>query len=66
VWDLAGVISGNVRVYFNNKKVQIKGFSQYADMYLKTPNDNEPLKFSDKGGKNERWHLIISQSEGQF
>ena len=36
VYDLAGVISANVKVYLNGKKLPIKGFLEYTDMYLDT------------------------------
>ena len=34
VYDLAGVISSKVNVYLNNKKIQIKSFSDYVDLYF--------------------------------
>lgn len=34
VYDMAGIIGGNIKVFLNNKLIPIKNFSQYADMYL--------------------------------
>jgi len=64
VYDLAGVISTSVKVSLNDKKIPIRGFSNYVDMYL----DEEPIKISEKEkkNKNDRWELIVSHSDGQF
>lgn len=35
-------------------------------MYLSKDNDQENLKIQDKTNNNDRWELIISQSDGQF
>ncbi len=66
VYDLAGVISSSVKVTLNDKKIPIKGFSQYVDMYLKKEGENEALKIFDKSNKNDRWDVIVSSSDGQF
>ena len=62
MYDLAGITPSTIEVYLNGKKIQIKDFSQYVGMYL----DSEVLKFKDKDNDNDRWEVIISQSEGQF
>lgn len=34
VYDMAGVIGGNMKVFLNKQPVPISGFSSYVDMYL--------------------------------
>lgn len=45
----------------NGKKIPIKGFQQYVDMYI----PENALKIREKS-ENERWEVIVSISEGQF
>ena len=54
VYDLAGVISSKVNVYLNNKKIEIKSFSDYVDLYF----HEEKPKIIDSA-KNARWLIII-------
>jgi DNA topoisomerase II len=61
------VISQAIKVHLNGKRIQIKGFNQYVDMYLgKGEGDDAPKKVWDKSTNNERWEVIASVSEGQF
>jgi len=55
-----------VKVYLNDKKIPIKGFSQYVDMYNRKEGEQEMVKISDKSNKHDRWELIVSPSDGQF
>ena len=59
------MISSSVKVSLNDKKIPIKGFSQYVDMYLKKEGE-DVVKFTDKTAKNDRWELIVSHSDDQF
>lgn len=34
VYDLAGITASSVKVYLNNKKINITSFQAYCDMYL--------------------------------
>jgi DNA topoisomerase II len=34
VYDMAGVIGGNVKVYLNDELIKIRNFSNYVDMYM--------------------------------
>ncbi len=55
VYDLAGVTPACVGVYLNGKKLQVKNFEQYCDMYL----PENPVKFHMK---EDRWEVCVSQS----
>jgi DNA topoisomerase-2 len=69
VYDMSGVIGGNVKVFLNNRRLPIKGFQQYTDLYLtsKQTIGQEIIKVTDnKGMNNERWEVIVSLSDGQF
>ena len=72
VYDMAGVIGGNVKVQLNNKRLPIQGFSAYVDMYLSASKKaegttNEIIKVTDnKNTNNPRWEVIASLSDGQF
>ena len=34
VYDMAGVLPANIKVYLNEKKIPVQNFSQYVGMYL--------------------------------
>lgn len=53
VYDLAGVTPSSVSVYLNGKKLTVKNFEQYCEMYL--PEDY--VKFHHK---TDRWEICIS------
>ena len=59
VYDMAGVLPYNVKVYLNDKKVPITNFSNYVSMYL----DEDAVKIQEKC-KSNRWEVIVSISEG--
>ena len=56
VYDIAGVTDSNVNIYYNNKKLPIKSFNKYIDLYLK----REP-KIYEK--ISDRWEIGVSLSE---
>ncbi|TPX44377.1 hypothetical protein SeLEV6574_g04534 [Synchytrium endobioticum] len=67
VYDLAGVVK-DVKVYLNDKKILIKGFKQYIDMFAHSEDvlegaTNKPIIFESP---NERWEIGVTVSEGQF
>lgn len=67
VYDLAGVTPTAVKVYLNDKKIDVKNFSSYVDMYLSTTSTDEerevPKVFDNP---HERWEVAVSLSDGQF
>ncbi|CAN8306356.1 unnamed protein product [Cochlearia groenlandica] len=67
VFDIAGCLGKTVKVELNGKRIPIKGFGDYVDMYLSAANKSrtEPLpRMAEK--VNDRWEVCVSVSEGQF
>ncbi|KDD76869.1 subunit A of DNA gyrase/topoisomerase IV, partial [Helicosporidium sp. ATCC 50920] len=62
-YDMAGVLGKTVNVYYNGKKLAVRDFAQYVDMYL-GPKDSGPPRFYER--VNERWEVVVSVSDGQF
>ncbi len=64
VFDMAGCMSGysgkRVRVYLNNKLLNIKSFEGYMTLYRDLP---EPVVCERI---NNRWEVIVTLSDGQF
>lgn len=44
VYDIAGITPKSTNVYLNSKKVDIKDFSSYVDMYMNCLNESEENK----------------------
>lgn len=34
VYDMAGIFNGKVKVYLNDKKISLKTFKDYVNMYI--------------------------------
>ncbi len=66
VFDMAGVTPAKVKVYFNDKQIEVKNFSNYVDMFIESKcNDDDSLpKVYEQ--PHERWEVAASLSEGQF
>lgn len=63
-FDLAGVTNQKVKVFLNGKRIEIKDFPDYCDLYLKNEENKELPKVVES--KNERWQIVASLSDGQF
>lgn len=69
VYDLAGVVNEKLKVYLNGKKINVKGFKGYVDMYLKSL---EKRKKKDEEGleilyhKQDRWEVALAVIDDQF
>lgn len=63
-YDMAGVSDPKVKVYINNKRIEIKNFSEYCDLYLTNDENKDLPKIVEQ--KNERWEIVASLSDGQF
>jgi DNA topoisomerase-2 len=61
VYDIAGVTDGKVGVMLNGKKLDVKNFVEYTNLYL---NGKKMVKVIEK--KSERWEVVCSLSDGQF
>ncbi|KAG2241613.1 hypothetical protein Bca52824_090186 [Brassica carinata] len=67
VFDIAGCLGNTVKVELNGKRIPIKSFGDYVDLYLSAANKSrsEPLpRMVEK--VNDRWEVCVSISEGQF
>jgi DNA topoisomerase-2 len=63
-YDMAGLSAGRVRVTLNGKRLDIKDFDDYVQLYLKNQEHRELPKI--KEAKSDRWEVICSLSDGQF
>ncbi|GAB4828068.1 DNA topoisomerase 2 [Ancistrocladus abbreviatus] len=65
VVDLAGCLGDTVKVELNGKKIPVKSFQDYVDLYLqtKTTEDRKPPRFLFT---EKRWEISVSVSDGQF
>ena len=63
VYDAAGNIGKNTKVFLNGDRLKIKGFSDYVDLYLEG-RENAP-KIMEK--VNDRWEVCVTISDtGNF
>ena len=63
VYDMAGLFPC-VRVFLNEKCIEINSFLKYVDLYLNS--SEETVKIRDEKVDNERWQVVASLSEGEF
>ncbi|XP_070571021.1 DNA topoisomerase 2-alpha-like isoform X2 [Ptychodera flava] len=65
-YDIAGAAKG-VKVYLNGKRLSVRGFRDYVDLYVKdrTNETNDPLKVIHEV-VNERWEVCITMSDQGF
>lgn len=72
VYDIAGSIGETTKVYLNNKRLAVKGFKDYCELYLKAFNGSDGSSVSRVHEKvNGRWEIAVSLSDpkegcGQF
>jgi len=59
VYDAAGNIGKNTKVFLNGDRLKIKGFSDYVDLYLEG-RENAP-KIMEK--VNDRWEVCVTISD---
>ena len=70
VYDVAGSIGDKCKVYLNSKRLGVKGFKDYCELYLKAfKMEGGVPKVHDK--VNDRWEIVVSLSDpvegcGQF
>ncbi|GMI87135.1 topoisomerase II [Hibiscus trionum] len=67
VFDLAGCLGKTVKVELNGKRIAVKSFLDYVNLYLSAASKSrtEPLpRIPEK--VNPRWEVCVSISEGQF
>ncbi|KAJ4711597.1 DNA topoisomerase 2 [Melia azedarach] len=59
VVDLAGCLGKTVKVELNGRRVPVRSFEEYVDLYPKSAS-----RFHER--VNERWEVCVSLSDGQF
>ena len=62
--DACATSDSAVSVYFNEKKLDIKNFEKYADLYIGTKDDRP--RAMETCGSGDRWEVIATYSDGQF
>lgn len=77
VYDLCGTVK-DCNIYLNDKKLSIKGFKSYVEMYVKAIRQRDPdieMIENDENKKystvvhevfNDRWELAFAVSDGTF
>ena len=67
VFDMAGITPKSVSVYLNGKKLDVKNFEDYIQMYLDASKEEDeidpPIVFEQP---HKRWEVGMSLSESQF
>ncbi|XP_011621441.1 DNA topoisomerase 2 isoform X2 [Amborella trichopoda] len=67
VVDLAGCLGKTVKVELNGKRLPVKSFVDYVDLYVKSASEARPEPLPRIVEKvNNRWEICVSLSEGQF
>jgi DNA topoisomerase-2 len=61
-YDLAGVSDPKVRVFLNGKRIEIKNFAEYCDLYLTNDENKDLPKVIE--AKTDRWQIVASLSDG--
>ena len=63
VYDVAGSIGKDTKIFLNGERLKVKGFSDYVDLYLEG-RENAPKVFEKV---NDRWEVCVSISDtGSF
>lgn len=61
-YDVAGTTAKDVSVWLNGKRLSIKSFRDYVNLYIKLDKENQkPLIYEDV---NDRWSIGVSISDG--
>jgi DNA gyrase/topoisomerase IV subunit B len=60
--DACATTDSTVSIYFNEKKIDIKNFEKYVDLYVGSK-DDRPRAMESCG---DRWEIIATFSDGQF
>ncbi|XP_041374338.1 DNA topoisomerase 2-alpha-like isoform X2 [Gigantopelta aegis] len=65
-YDIAATSKG-VKVFLNGKKIPVKNFKDYVDLYIKNKNDEAgaPLKLVHEN-PNDRWEVAVTLSDKGF
>jgi DNA topoisomerase-2 len=64
VYDMAGVTPSSVKVFLNGRKIDVKNFNSYVDLYLKDDETKQLPKIVLKTEEDSRWEVVASLAEG--
>ena len=59
VYDICALTSDNIKVYFNNKKLNVSNFQKYAQLYLED-HTNKDIIYEKV---NDRWEVIVTYND---
>lgn len=65
-YDLAGVVSKKVSVYYNEKKLDIADFKAYCSFYMKGFTQKDAAEVQVAYHNQQRWELMVGVSQGDF
>ena len=63
VFDMAGCLGRGVRVMMNGKTLKVRGFKDYARMYVRDKDEELPLIYERV---HPRWEVAVSTTDGHF
>ena len=69
VYDVAGTSPSRIKVFLNDKKINIDNFKDYVDLYIKDKYFDEEAKIEFpkiEANSTERWEVIFSMTDGTF
>jgi DNA topoisomerase-2 len=61
VYDAAGIIGKNTKIFLNGEQIKVKSFSDYVDLYLQDT-ENAPKVYEAQG---DRWQVCVTVSNTQ-
>lgn len=65
-WDLAGVVGKKLKVYFNDKKIDVNDFKDYCSFYMKGFTQKESTEVQYAYFNQPRWEVMVGASQGDF
>ena len=69
VYDVAGTSPSRIKVFLNDKRININNFKDYVDLYIKNRYFDEEAKVEYpkiEVNSTERWEVIFSMTDGTF
>jgi DNA topoisomerase-2 len=63
VYDICALTDPNIKVYFNETKLEIKSFEKYVDLYIGSSKIDHPRVYDIS---NPRWEIVASCSDEGF
>lgn len=64
VYDICALTPNEIKVFFNEEKIEYKNFEKYVDLYLGTSKSEVPRVYAMS--TDERWEVSVSSSSNGF